>query len=82
MIPDPTDDIRAIKRKLSDACNNDIRRIVEETRRHQRESGRKSVSVVTPIQCSRSDSTNNPLQRSGEANVLDVENLSSPPAER
>ena len=32
MIPDPTDDIRSIKRKLSDACNNDIRRIVEETR--------------------------------------------------
>ena len=82
MIPDPTDEIRAIKRKLSDACDNDIRRIVEETRRHQRESGRKSVSVATPIQNSHRDSTNHPLQRSGEASVLEVENLSSPPAER
>ena len=27
-------------------------------------------------------SANNPLQRSGEASVLEVENLSSPPAER
>ena len=62
MIPDPTDEIRAIKRRLSDACDNDIRRIVEETRRHQRESGRKSVSVTTPIQNSHRESTNNPLQ--------------------
>ena len=61
MIPDPTDEIRAIKRKLSDACDNDIRRIVEESRRHQRESGRKSVSLATPIQSSRGDSTNNPI---------------------
>ncbi len=34
MIPDPMAETRAIKRKLSDACGNDIGRIVEETRRH------------------------------------------------
>jgi len=81
MIPDPTDEIRAIKRKLSDACGNDIRLIVEETRRHQRESGRKSIPVPSRLQ-STLNTTNNPPQRSGEIGVFEVENLSSPPAER
>ena len=80
MIPDPTDEIRAIKRKLSDACGNDIRHIVEETRRH-RKSGRKSIPVPFRPQ-STTNTTNNPLPRSGAIGVSEVENLSSPPAER
>lgn len=47
MIPDPTDEIRAIKRKLSDACGNDIQRIFEEARRHQQASG--SMSAPAPL---------------------------------
>ncbi len=45
MIPDPTDEIRAIKHELAAECGNDIHRIVEEARRRQRESGRASVTV-------------------------------------
>ena len=45
MIPDPTDEIRAIKHKLAAECGNDIQRIVEDARRRQRESGRPSVAV-------------------------------------
>jgi hypothetical protein len=43
--PDPTDEIRAIKRKLAAECDFDIHRIAEQARRHQRESGRKSVTL-------------------------------------
>ena len=43
--PDPTDEIRAIKRKLAAECDYDIHRIAEQARRHQRESGRKSVTL-------------------------------------
>lgn len=49
MIPNPTDEIRAIKRKLATACDNDIHRIAEDARRHQHESGRQSVAVPQPI---------------------------------
>jgi len=48
MIPNPTDEIRAIKRKLAAACGNDIHRIAENARRRQRESGRQSVKVPQP----------------------------------
>ncbi len=48
MIPNPTDEIRAIKRKLAAACGNDIHRIAEDARRRQRESGRQSVEVPQP----------------------------------
>jgi hypothetical protein len=43
--PDPTDQIRAIKRKLAAECDYDIHRIAEQARRRQRESGRKSVTI-------------------------------------
>ncbi len=43
--PDPTDEIRAIKRKLAAECDFDIHRIAEQARRRQRESGRKSVTL-------------------------------------
>ena len=45
MIPDPTDEVRAIKRKLAAECDFDIHRIAEQARRRQRESGRKSVTL-------------------------------------
>ena len=45
MIPDPTDEIRAIRRKLAAACDNDLHRIAEETRRHQLESNREFVAL-------------------------------------
>ena len=69
MIPDPTDEIRAIKRKLAAECGNDIQRIVEDARRRQRESGRLSVAVprsqptfeITP---------NDPSRPSGEASSI------------
>ena len=44
MIPDPTDEIRAIRDRLAANCDYDLDRIVEETRQHQRESGRNYCS--------------------------------------
>ena len=45
MIPDPTDEIRAIRDRLAAACDYDVERIVEEARQHQAESGRPAVSL-------------------------------------
>lgn len=62
--PDPTDEIRAIKRKLAAECDYDIHRIAEQARHHQRESGRKSVAL-TPRSLTAESATNPSLQRSG-----------------
>lgn len=45
MILTPTEEIRAIRRELAERSGNDIHRIAEETRQHQRESGRAYVSL-------------------------------------
>lgn len=45
MIPDPTDEIRAIRDRLAAKCDYDLDRIVEETRQHQRDSGRSFCSL-------------------------------------
>jgi hypothetical protein len=45
MIPDPTDEIRAIRNRLAAQCDFDLDRIVEETRQHQKESGRTYLSL-------------------------------------
>jgi hypothetical protein len=45
MIPDPTDEIRAIRNRLAANCDHDLDRIVEETREHQRDSGRTYCSL-------------------------------------
>ncbi len=45
MVPDPTDEMRAIRDRLAAKCNYDLDRIVEETRQHQRESGRTYCAV-------------------------------------
>ena len=62
MIPNPTDEIRAIKRKLAAECGNDIHRIVEDARRRQRESGRQSVAVPPPTV---ENATNKNMQLTG-----------------
>lgn len=48
MTPDPTEEIRAIERKLSEKFDNDIHRIAEDARRCQLESGRRAVPVPAP----------------------------------
>jgi hypothetical protein len=64
MIPDPTDEIRAIKRKLSEKFDNDIHRIAEDARRRQIESGRRVVTVPVPV-IATSDTTNPAMDPSG-----------------
>ncbi len=39
MIPDPTEEIKAIRRKLAAKFDNDVRKIGADIRRQQRESG-------------------------------------------
>ncbi len=63
MPPDPTDEIRAIKRKLAAECDYDIHRIAEQARRHQRESRRKSVTL-TPVPHAVENATNQVLHGS------------------
>ena len=43
--PDPTEEIRQIKRQLAAEFDNDLHRIAEETRRRQHASGRKVVTL-------------------------------------
>ena len=81
MIPDPNDEILAIKRRLAARFGNDLHRIAEDIRRRQNEGGREVVSLP-PRRCEPRTTTNNPLPRSGEIGVLEAENLSSPPVER
>ncbi len=64
MIPDPNDEILAIKRRLAAQFDNDLHRIAEETRRRQRQSGRKVVSLP-PRRCAPNEAT----QRSGSKPV-------------
>ncbi len=45
LIPTPTDDIRAIRQRLSAEFGHDVHRIASETRRRQRESGRTYISL-------------------------------------
>ena len=45
MIPNPTDEIKFIRRKLAAKFNNDVQRIGEELRRQERESGRSYLKL-------------------------------------
>ena len=65
---DPTEEIRAIKRKLSDACGNDIHRIAEEARHNYRASRTATVSKA-PSTLSAQDTMNKPMNPSGESSV-------------
>ena len=68
MIPDPNDEILAIKRRLAAQFDNDLHRIAEETRRRQRQSGRQVVSLP-PRRCTPTDMTTKAMQRSGNKRV-------------
>ena len=65
MIPDPNDEILAIKRRLAAKFDNDVHRIAEDTRRRQNESGHLVISLP-PRRCTPS-TTNNAVNRSGES---------------
>jgi hypothetical protein len=45
MIPDPTDEIKVIRRKLAAKFDDDVRRIGADIRRQQRESGRIYITL-------------------------------------
>ena len=45
MIPSPTDEIKAIRRKLAARLDNDVHRIAEELRQHELASGRTYLSL-------------------------------------
>lgn len=45
MIPDPTEEIKAIRRKLASQLDNDVARIGADIRRQQRESGRTYITL-------------------------------------
>ena len=68
MIPDPTDEIREIRRKLAARFGNDLHRIAEETRRRQRESGRTYITLPkpSPVPALTTNKTVNPSGGSGE----------------
>jgi hypothetical protein len=54
MIPDPTNEIRTIRDRLSAACGYDVDKIVDETRRHQAKSGRTYTDLSpgrTALKC-------------------------------
>ena len=45
MIPDPTDEIKAVRHRLGAEQNFDLHRIIQDTRRRQRESGREYIRL-------------------------------------
>ena len=45
MTPSPTDEIKAIRRKLAARLENDIQRIAEELREHEMASGRTYITL-------------------------------------
>lgn len=64
MIPDPTEEIREIKRRLSARFDFDLHRIAEDARRRQRESARNVISLP-PRAPEALETTNNALNGSG-----------------
>ena len=56
MIPDPNDEVLAIKRRLAAKFDNDVHRIAEDTRRRQSESGHAVISLP-PRRCKPSTTT-------------------------
>jgi len=66
MIPDPNDEILAIKRRLAAKFDNDLHKIAEDTRRRQAEDGRKVVSFP-PRRCEPEITTNQALNASGRS---------------
>ena len=76
-IPDPTEEIKAIRHRLGAAFDYDLDRIFADIQRHQSESGRTYVT-----RSPRRIADSNVMRRSGEATRPGVKNLSSPPGDR
>jgi hypothetical protein len=66
MIPDPTEEIREIRRRLSAQFDNDLHRIAEETRRRQRASGRQVVTLPPRVP-ETTNTTDQSLDRRGRS---------------
>ncbi len=65
MIPDPNDEILAIKRRLAARLDNDLHRIAADVRQRQGQSGHKVISLP-PRRCTPTP-TNDAVNRSGES---------------
>ena len=76
MIPDPNDEILAIKRRLAARFGNDLHRIAEDIRQRQTENGSVVVSFpprrYEPVVLEMKS-----LPRSGERELFDAENHAS-----
>ena len=75
-IPDPTEEIKAVRHRLGAAFDYDLDRIFADIQRRQSESG---LTYVTGPP--RKIADNNALHRSREAGRSKMENLSSRPGE-
>ena len=82
MIPDPTDEIKAIRRKLAAKFENDILRIGADIRREERESGRIFITLPKREPVLAHAAQNQLLHRSGEVGDFEMANQSSLPGER
>lgn len=65
MIPDPNDEILAIKRRLAAQFDNDLHRIAENVRQRQEQDGHQVISLP-PRRCTPTK-TNNAVNQSGES---------------
>lgn len=74
--PNPIEEIKAIRHRLGAEAGYDIHRVFAELRSARDSSERFYVDLSPRI------AANHPLQRSGEAVFSEVEDRSSPPAER
>ena len=82
MIPDPTDEIKTIRRKLAAKFDNDVKRIGADIRREERESGRIFITLPKREPVLAHAVQNQPLHRSNDVRVFDMANQSSSPGER
>jgi hypothetical protein len=64
VMPTPTEEIRKIRRELAAMFDNDVHRIGEETRRRQRESGRRFITLPKRLPHNR-DAANQSLHPAG-----------------
>ena len=81
MIPDPTEEIKTIRRKLAAAFDNDVRKIGADIRRQQRESGRSYITLPRRQPTLAHAADHNAMHRSGEPTVSQMDRQSSPPGD-
>jgi len=77
MVPDPTEEIKAIRHRLGAECDFDLDRIIDDVQQRQRESGRTYIRLPKrepriTMRCTGA---------AGPSGLL-VEDLSSPPGDR